>query len=239
MSGYVGSSRSTARIWAPRRLGKPPADGLAFRRLRKLPARLLQRRLRRGRRGDGQRPPVTTAACLNRMASTGQTSTALRAWPSSACGIGPGAHDGIAPVVEANDLGQQLGAHAVAVAGDPVDHELRGRLLRSPRGIGIATPDAQLNVHLCRSPCRNRVASPALLVTDEVVAEDAQAAAQEADRAIRVTAGSPAGDLPAPALDPSQVVQRVPTRRQGAPLHQQWLAARRRTARTGRRWPSP
>ena len=83
-------------------------------------------------RSDGERS--------SSRASVGQASAARRACSRSSGGIGLARDDGIAPVVELDPLRQQLGAHAVCLAGDRIDsephaHQLTAAGSRAP-GVG-------------------------------------------------------------------------------------------------------
>src|SRR5437762_6060831 len=84
-------------------------------------------------------------------------------------------HDRIAPIVELDDLRQELGAHAEPFAADAVDLQGRshGSALHRPCGVGAA---------------------PAL-VPAELVAEDAQAARQQGGGTVGVMARAPTADL--------------------------------------------
>ena len=95
-----------------------------------------------------RRPPARDHVAASRSdgersssrASVGQASAARRACSRSSGGTGSPATIGIAPVVELDPLGQQLGAHAVRVAGDRIDsephaHQLTAAGSRAP-GVG-------------------------------------------------------------------------------------------------------
>ena len=135
---------------------------------------------RRAQRGSGR--------SISSRARVGQAATARRAWASRPGGNRAGVDDGVAPVVEGDALGQQLGAQPVALAGDGVDHDPPAHR-QPPWPPGPAGAAGRLGRHGPR--CRWRAIS---------LGEDGEAALDEAGRPVGVLAGAPAGDHAEPAL---------------------------------------
>ena len=100
--------------------------------------------------------------------------------------------DRIAPVIELDQLGQQLGAHPVPVAGDPVDGEGRAS---SRSGHQAARPRRAPLVQVRDRSWRSKSS-----------AKDPQRAVEKPDRAVGVLAGAAAGELPGPADEAVEIV---------------------------------
>ena len=134
-------------------------------------------------------------------ASFGHASAARRAWASSSVGDRAAVDDRVAPVVELDPLGEQLGAQPVAVAGDRVDAQvpLHAAALARARGSGSVGGAAQAR-H-----------GPAPVVARARGANTRSALREEAHGAVGQVAGAAAGDVPAPALElPARAGQRAP-----------------------------
>ena len=118
-------------------------------------------------------------------------------------------------------LGEQLGAHPEAVAGDPVDHELRPAVRDRRRVRSRSAPSGDPPI---RAAERRAVldalarAGAATLVDLPFGAEDAERAQELADGAVRMAAGAATGELAGPALDPLEVVALGPAASRSAPV---------------------
>ena len=91
----------------------------------------------------GQRPPLRSRRV---MARRGQSRAARRATSTSSGGSGLPSTIGIAPLVEPDRLGQQLGAVAVGVAGDRVDEDADHV---GPPVAGVREPQLRGAVPMC------------------------------------------------------------------------------------------
>ena len=163
---------------------------------------------RASRPGRARRGAVGRRASFR--ARTGQTATARRAWSRSASGTPPSTDDRVAPVVELDQLGQQLGAHPEAVAGDPVDHELasacrRRRRRRSAVDGRPPSGDPPPGPRQRRRP-EARASRSARWWSSHSGAEDAERAQQLADGAVGWRQAPRPASCSRPALDPVEVV---------------------------------
>ena len=126
------------------------------------------------------------------------------------------ADDRVAPVVEVDQLGEQLGAHPVAVAGDPVDLELDVR--HSPVGspwLVDPIPRSRRRAGRHQATLRPSASSPPLCPklhwrwrwwSFHSASKTWSELEQLADGAVGMAARAATGDLLRPALEPREVV---------------------------------
>ena len=142
----------------------------------------------------------------------GQAVAARRAWASWHSGMSPGNQDRVAPVVEGDAFGEQLGAEAVAVAGDHVDDEMERHRRRS---WWAGTGRNGRRTHSAQGPWRWWATWAA-----------------KTSRALATKRRAPSGSLQAPR--PATIgIQRWRSR-----LGADGLVCRRRWLRGRRRWPA-
>ena len=150
--------------------------------------------------------------------------------------------DRIAPVVEADQLGQQLGAQAVRLARDRVDAQPR-RSCRNPRPAALPSsasrPPGPHGAVAQRQPGRPRVATPSAVRARSRRSNTAQRALDEPGGAVGVVAGAAPADLGRPAEHALALARRARRRRRARRPSRRSPAARTRTGRTGRRTARP
>ena len=135
--------------------------------------------------------------CRRSARGRGSSATAQRAWRSSAGGTAAALDDRVAPVVELDPFGQELGADAVADAGGRVD----ARACASSRSPPPAAARGRQPAGPRRAAARAAVAGAARTSA----AKTSQRASQQPHGAVGMAAGAAALDLAAHRSQPLDV----------------------------------